>query len=331
MFPVAMELLLPLVLELLAAGNGQSGRAVRDGSGLKYGILIPESASMVYAWTIPQDPRLDTGRIDAATSARILRGFELFTNTYKAAPRFARGKMTCNNCHPNGGQRDRALPLVGIARAFPEYNKRSGRVFSLEERIVGCFLRSVNAAGGKRDSVVLNHENDLEGATLNSSADEVRDIAAYIRWLSPASAADSLLPWRGHNQIPAQALIPVGKLNPGLGRTLFLDKCANCHGRDGQGEFIGDKRPGPLWGPDSWNDGAGAARVYTLAGMIRHWMPYLNPGCLTDEEAQHIAAFIISQPRPGFPFKSRDYLKEKIPTDAVCYKQLYSVNPLTGK
>jgi cytochrome c len=29
------------------------------------------------------------------------------------------------------------MPLVGIASIFPDYNKRSGRPFTLEERIVG--------------------------------------------------------------------------------------------------------------------------------------------------------------------------------------------------
>jgi thiosulfate dehydrogenase len=82
---------------------------------------------------------------------------------------------------------------------------------------------------------------------------------------------------------------------------------------------IGDKKAGPLWGPHSWNDGAGAARVYTLAGIIRYTMPYLNPGSLTDEEAQQVAAFITSKPRPVYPFKNREYLGSKVPPDAVYY------------
>ena len=92
-----------------------------------------------------------------------------------------------------------------------------------------------------------------------------------------------------------------------------------CHGPDGQGVEIGDKKAGPLWGPGSWNDGAGAARIYTLAGMIRYSMPYLDPGNMTDEDAQQLAAFINSKPRPVFPFKDRDYLTEKLPPDAVYY------------
>ena len=64
-----------------------------------------------------------------------------------------------------------------------------------------------------------------------------------------------------------------------------------------------------------------AARVYTLAGIIRYSMPYLNPGGLSDEDAQHVAAFITAQPRPAFPFKHRDYAKSKVPIDAVYYSK----------
>ena len=59
--------------------------------------------------------------------------------------------------------------------------------------------------------------------------------------------------------------------------------------------------------------------VYTLAGIIRYMMPYLDPGVLTDEEAQQVAAFITSQPRPVYPYKDQDYLTEPRPVDAVQY------------
>lgn len=316
------------MIAILVMGSDQDPVGQISGAGpLSRGILIPDSSSMARAWEFPRDPRADTVGVDAD----VLRGFMAFTNTPNVAGRFTGGTMTCNNCHPNGGQRERAIPLVGIGRVFPEYNKRAGRMFTLEERIIGCFLRSVNATGSAAKDVILRHENELEGATLGPDAREVRDLAAYIRWLAPKDGADSTLPWRGHNQLQAKSLLPIGRLDPRLGRELFLEKCSNCHGKDGQGVDIGDKRPGPLWGPNSWNDGAGAARVYTLAGMIRYWMPYMNPGSLTDEEAQHIAAFITSQPRPGFPYKEKDYLNESLPKDAVYYTKLYPRNPFSAQ
>lgn len=292
---------------------------------LAWNILIPDSASMARAWEFPRDPRIDTAGLGPEQSARVVRGFQLFTNTSKLAPRFSGGVMTCNNCHPNGGQRERALPLVGVDRVFPEYNKRAGRDFTLEERIVGCFMRSINETGSKHKKAASHP------AVLSPESEDVGDLAAYIRWLSWNRMIDDALPWRKQNMLPESSLIELGKLNPKLGKKLFLEKCSNCHGEDGQGVFIGDKRPGPLWGSNSWNDGAGAARTYTLAGMIRYMMPYMDPGGLTHEEAQHIAAFITSQPRPGFPYKDKDYLKEEIPVDAVYYKQLYSKNPFSPK
>jgi cytochrome c len=48
-------------------------------------------------------------------------------------------------------------------------------------------------------------------------------------------------------------------------------------------------------------------------------MPYLDPGSLPDEDAQDIAAFIDSTPRPEYPFTHQDYLVEKLPTDSVYY------------
>src|SRR5207302_5302949 len=114
--------------------------------------------------------------------------------------------------------------------------------------------------------------------------------------------------WRGRNTIPASALIPVAQIDRAKGDAIFVERCTSCHGADGQGVAVGDKKPGPLWGPDSWNDGAGAARVYTLAGIIRYAMPYLSPASLTDEEAKQLAAFINAKRRPAFPSNQNNHL-----------------------
>jgi thiosulfate dehydrogenase len=274
------------------------------------GPLISARTTMVTAWEFPKNPLTDPSLDDSRLSSDIKWGFRIFTNTGREAPQFSPGRMSCNNCHLNGGQRERSMPLVGLVGMFPEYNRRSGRLFSLNDRIVDCFLRSQNATAAQSEG-----EQQLPQQTSK----EVLAVAAYLTWLSKGYQVGSNPPWRGQNAIPAASLIPVAKLDRARGEALFVDRCTTCHGPDGQGVFIGDKRPGPLWGPDSWNDGAGAARIYTLAGIIRYSMPYLNPGSLTDEEAQHLAAFINSKPRPAFPFKANDYRTEKLPADGVYY------------
>jgi thiosulfate dehydrogenase len=216
----------------------------------------------------------------------------------------------------NAGQREKSLPLVGIAGQFPEYNRRAGRFISLEDRIVDCFLRSENATG---------HGAAAELPT--TGAKEVLAVAAYLAWLSQGTEMGRAPSWRGQNTIPSAAVVPLEKLDRSRGESVFKERCVSCHGQDGQGVFIGDKRAAPLWGPDSWNDGAGAARVYTLAGIIRFTMPYLDPGSLSDLEAQEVAAFINSKARPEYPFKDRDYQTEPLPRDSVYYRRSEAASP----
>ena len=282
------------------------------------GPLIPASATMVAAWDIPDNPLTDE-RLDGSPKGEQIRwGYRLFVGTPEETPRLTPSGMSCGNCHLNAGQRELALPLVGSAGMFPEYNRRAGRDFTLEDRIVGCFMRSENATGASSTSDAQRGEQD-ERIVPAADSDEIVALATYIRWLSRDHAPGENPPWRKQNRIPPNALIPIDQLDPKRGETLFTEHCVECHGDDGQGVQIGDKKAGPLWGPHSWNDGAGAARVYTLAGIIRYMMPYLNPGVLTDEEAQQISAFITSQPRPDYPYKNEDYLTEPRPVDAVYY------------
>jgi thiosulfate dehydrogenase len=279
------------------------------------GPLIDAKVTMVAAWEFPRNPLNDKTLDSSKLSEEIKRGFKLFTNTPGEAPHLTGGQMSCTNCHMNAGQRERSMPLVGIPGMFPEYNRRSARLFSLVDRIVDCFVRSENAT-----------DKGVKPEDLPTRP-EVLAIAAYLTWLSKGEEMYVQPKWRGKNAIAAEALVPVDKLDPVKGEAIYTERCVTCHGTDGQGVKIGDKIAGPLWGPNSWNDGAGAARVYTLAGMFKYSMPYLDPGRLTDEEAQHVAAYINSKPRPAFPYKDNDYKVEKLPVDAVYYTRAQQAAP----
>jgi thiosulfate dehydrogenase len=310
-------------LGLLVASSCAPPQSSEPGAtALRYkltGPLIPAKMTMVTAWDFPQNPLTDKGLDQSKLSKEIQLGYRLFTNTPAEAKRFVPSEVSCNNCHLNGGQRERAMPLVAISGAFPEYNRRAGRLISLNDRIVDCFLRSENATG------MLERGGD--GRVASVAADtlptptsrEVLAIAAYLSWISRGNEIGKNPSWRGQNTIAPASLIPVDRLDPRKGEAIYTERCVSCHGTEGQGVFVGDKRPGPLWGPNSWNDGAGAARTYTLAGIIRYTMPYLDPGNMTDEDALQVAAFITSKPRPSFPFKEMDYLVDPLPPDAVYY------------
>jgi thiosulfate dehydrogenase len=281
--------------------------------------LIAASTTMVTAWQIPQNPLTDPALTDPKLSEQIKWGYRIFVDTPREAPHLTGGKVSCANCHLNAGQRDRALPVVGVAGMFPEYNNRAARLISLQDRVVDCFLRSENGTQ-HLDEGEAERAGPAADALPSTGSKEVLAVTAYLAWLSRGYAVGTNPSWRGRNAIAADKLVPLDKLDTRTGDEIYVERCVSCHGVDGQGVQIGDKKAGPLWGPDSWNDGAGAARVYTLAGIVRYTMPYLNPGSLTDEEAQEVAAFINAKPRPRYPFKDRDYVGGKIPVDAVYYR-----------
>lgn len=273
------------------------------------GPLIPAATTMVSAWDIPANPLTDPSLDESPRGKAIRLGYRIFTNTPQEAPGYTHANVSCSNCHLNAGQRERALPLVGVSAMYPEMNRRAGRMFTIEDRIIDCFKRSENGTGNPDQALPVPEARDVQA------------VKAYLDWLSEEYEAGKNPPWRGKNVIAPDKIIPVAKLDPAKGEALFVEKCTNCHGQDGQGVQIGDKKAAPLWGPGSWNDGAGAARVYTLAGIIRYAMPYLDPGSLSDEEAQQIAAFITSKPRPAYPFKQDDYVTSGPPVDAVYYRR----------
>lgn len=269
--------------------------------------LIAANAGLELVDSLVRDPRRDPLPEDSLLAAEIRYGYELVRHTAERLPDNVGNTLACANCHLNAGQRDAALPWVGIAGLFPVPRSREGRLFSLEDRISGCFLRSMN------------------GSPPAHGSREMLAIVAYITWLSMGQPVGESPPWRGRNEIPAEARLPIERLDVARGEQVY-QQCIACHGPDGQGVALGAVKPGPLWGPDSWNDGAGMARIYTAAGFIRHAMPLTAPGSLSAEDAQHVAAYINAKDRPVYPGKADDY-PGGAPVDAVYYPR-YPEHPL---
>jgi thiosulfate dehydrogenase len=227
--------------------------------------------------------------------------------TQTLAPALSANALACTNCHLEGGKMAGALALNGAARAYPRKDA-GGREVTLEDRIVRCFTHS------------------LAGRAPEKTSETVLALSAYVTSIAkPEDSTASV-----ESLIPAGSLIPIPELNAEQGRARYGDLCSSCHGLDGQGyrerrtPLPYDYVP-PVWGPRSYNDVAGMARVYTLAGFLAHAMPRDEPGTIDDRDAQEIAAFVDGQPRPEYPDKKA--WDGTSPEDAVYDTQRYPENP----
>jgi thiosulfate dehydrogenase len=249
-------------------------------------------------WTVPEVgalPDNEQGRL-------VRRGRDLITATYAhigpqvpaLADRYAGNNLACGNCHLEAGTKKFGLALFGLYGEYPRYNARSGEEITIEGRVNGCMLRSMN------------------GQALPLDAPQMQAIVAYIKFLSTGVPPGQEMPGLGVGKMPELTRAA----EPSRGEPIYARACAPCHGPDGAGVRrsipsvdLGYIMP-PLWGPDSFNDGAGMARLITAANFVHFNMPhgtdYLNPQ-LTAEEAWDLAAFMISQPRPHKAGLDRDF------------------------
>lgn len=242
-------------------------------------MVVPDEASM------PKGPMGDA----------IRRGKQLLTDTHKQLPNNVGNGLNCTSCHLNGGTTAYAAPWVGLAGAFPEYRSRSGKIIALQERVNDCFQRSMN------------------GKPLAFDSDEMNAIMAYMKWLSTGVPTGTNVAGRGFEKIDT-ALVPDRE----HGKAVYAGKCASCHGADGQG--MKNPQGGyvfpPVWGKDSFNIGAGMARMYTAAAFVKHNMPLGQGGTLSAQDAVDVAAFFTEQPRPDYAARARDWPKGDKPKDA---------------
>ena len=234
---------------------------------------------------IPSGPRGDA----------IRKGKTLLTNTAALLPDNVGNGLTCTNCHLKGGTVQSAAPWVGLWGVFPEYRSRSAKVITLSERINDCFERSMN------------------GKALSYTSDAMIAMLSYIQWLSTGVPTGQSVVGRGFKELDRHSVPDAAS-----GKVLYMAKCVACHGADGEG--IKDPKGGyvfpPIWGNQSFNDGAGMARTFTAAAFIKHNMPLGQEGSLTGQEALDIAQFFTHQPRPEYPGKSGDWPNGGKPIDA---------------
>jgi thiosulfate dehydrogenase len=215
-------------------------------------------------------------------------GHELISNTsYYLGPKGTVAALTngmnCQNCHLEGGSLPWGNNYSAVVSTYPKFRARSGAVETISKRVNDCMERSLN------------------GNPLDSNSREMRAIIAYMTWLGegiPKGTTPKGAGIRDLEELDRPA-------DPKRGMLVYQQQCQSCHGANGAGqanlEGYGYVYP-PLWGPNSYNTGAGLYRISRLAGYVKYNMPFgqanYHTPILSDAESWDVAAYINSMPHP---------------------------------
>ena len=207
-------------------------------------------------------------------------GENVFRQPATYAPQFVGNQLRCSNCHLQAGRLAGAAPMWAAYAAYPAYRSKNGHVNSFEERLQGCFRFSMNGKAPELGDPVL--------VALES----------YSYFLAKGLPIDEKAPGRGFPKLSKPEL-PADYARGGV---VYAQKCAACHGAGGAGQSSGGKVVFPaLWGPQSFNWGAGMGSIKNAAWFIRANMPYGMGGTLTPQQAWDVATYMDSQVRPQDP------------------------------
>lgn len=117
----------------------------------------------------------------------IKRGYDLVNDTSTVlrgeAPTAEDGEklvneLSCTSCHAGAGLDSEVSSLVGMSAVYPMYIGRSGKIVSLEDRINGCMVRSMN------------------GTKFESNDPDLKAMVAYMTYISEGIPVGAELPWR---------------------------------------------------------------------------------------------------------------------------------------
>lgn len=190
--------------------------------------------------------------------------------------------MNCQNCHLDAGTKVFGNNYSAVASTYPKFRARSGSTENIYKRVNDCFERSLN------------------GKALDTNSKEMQAIVAYINFLGKDVTKGEKPKGVGFKDLAFldRAIDPV------KGKVVYEQKCVSCHQSTGEGLLNDEKNAfvyPPLWGKNSYNDGAGLYRMSNFAKYVKYNMPLgvnHENAQLTDEEAWDVAAFVNSQSRP---------------------------------
>ncbi|WP_319492349.1 cytochrome c peroxidase [uncultured Desulfobacter sp.] len=208
--------------------------------------------------------------------------------------RFSGNTLNCTSCHQDNGTKQFGLPWMGVSQMYPQYRGREDKVAGLEERINGCFERSMN------------------GKAIALDSRGMKAMVAYINWLSKDLSKDV------YGLATPKFEGPNRKADVKKGEEVYNRFCMSCHGENGNGYqsmSAGDSGSyvaPALWGENSYNNGAGMNRLLTNAAFIHSNMPLgtvWNHPAIINEDTYDVAAYLSSQERPQMGGLEKDYPK----------------------
>ena len=286
------------ILSFVRSSWGNAAPAIKPAQVAKMRKQLNPAADDETAFITPRLANL----LGAANADQVVRGMRLHLQTKALLPDNVGNALNCTSCHLNAGTVADGSPFVGVSAFFPSYAPRAGKEVTLEERINGCFRRS------------------MDGKPLPVASADMQAMVAYFDWMKMNTVAGDKVAGRGVGKVDP-AIVP----DPVNGKVIYAQQCAVCHGDNGQGlkQADGSFVYPPLWGDESFNIGAGMARTYTAAAFVKRNMPIgfhekfpLGQGGLSDQEAVDVAEYFSHQPRPDFVDKAKDWPKGGKPVDA---------------
>ncbi len=251
--------------------------------GIFYKAVVKDSAQIASEDTLVSGisyPLFDPEMAPDEIRDQVMKGYGIMLETKQHLPEYAGDKISCTHCHFSAGNsfggKSNGFSLVGVNHKYP-VTLESGKQLTLADRINGCFMRSLN------------------GKPLPVDSTEMKAMIAYLNWISSGIPKRADYPWMGVKKLRSNHVADAKN-----GALIYGNKCALCHGKNGEGQ----QRPydlsyPPLWGENSFNDGAGMHRPGVFAYFVYENMPYDDPR-LTVEEALDVAAFVTSQDRPKY-------------------------------
>ncbi len=291
-------LLLTMLTSIMMFGSTVIANELTAADPDRYAMVDKEGTELGW-YSVPSDLEI----LNEPNADEIMYGKLLLNETKRMLPDNVGATMNCNSCHIAEGKANYGAPYLTTIHQYPKVMPRAGALVDIQGRINGCFQRSMN------------------GKPLAVDSKEMAAMVAYMTWLSQSQPADAKVAVTNAGPID-MSLTP----DPINGQVIYEAQCATCHGD--QGEGLKDKRGNlifpPLWGPESFNIGAGMARTYKAASFVKFNMPMAvskegawgQGHVLTDQEAVDVSEYFTHLPRPDFKGKVNDWANGKKPKDA---------------